>query len=79
MGRSSSYHTNTTGGHICGYHDGTLASFELVQDPVTFVLLFVAMDSCRESKVSKDTQYGERESTGKTYTALAIRPDGGIG
>jgi hypothetical protein len=48
MGRSSSYHTNTTGGHICGYHDGTLAGFELVQDPVTFILLFVTMDGCRE-------------------------------
>lgn len=38
-------HTDTTGGHIGGYHDGALAGLELVEDPVTLVLLFVTMDS----------------------------------
>ena len=37
-------HTNTTGSHISGNHDGTLAILEFLQDPVSFVLLFVSMD-----------------------------------
>jgi hypothetical protein len=38
-------HTNTTGSHVSGNHDGRLASLEFVQDPVTLVLRLVAMDS----------------------------------
>ena len=38
-------HTNTAGGYISSYHNRTLASLEFVQDPVAFILLFVAMDS----------------------------------
>jgi hypothetical protein len=37
-------HTNTTGSHIGGNHDGTLSSLELVQDPITLILLLVAMN-----------------------------------
>ena len=39
-------HTNTTGCHIGGNHDGTLAGLELVEYPVAFVLLLVAVNSC---------------------------------
>lgn len=39
-------HTNTTGSHISGHHDWALARLELVQDPVSFLLLFVTVDSC---------------------------------
>ena len=38
-------HTNTTGSYIRSHHDGTFASLELVQDPITLVLLFVAVNS----------------------------------
>jgi hypothetical protein len=38
-------HTDTTGGHVCGYHDGTLAGLELVQHPVTLSLLFITMNA----------------------------------
>jgi len=39
-------HTNTTRCHIGSNHDGALAGLELVQNPITFVLLFVAMNGC---------------------------------
>jgi len=39
-------HTNTTRCHIGSNHDGALAGFELVQNPITLVLLFVTMNSC---------------------------------
>jgi hypothetical protein len=38
-------HTNTTGCHVSSNHDWAVAGFELVKNPITFVLLFVAMDS----------------------------------
>ncbi len=37
-------HTNTTGGHISGNHDRTLARLELVQNPVALMLLLIAVD-----------------------------------
>lgn len=40
-------HTNTTGSHVGGHHDGALSSLELVQDPVTLVLLFVTVNGER--------------------------------
>jgi hypothetical protein len=43
--RGCRFHTNTTGGHVRGHHDGTLARFEFVQNPIPFVLLLIAMDS----------------------------------
>jgi hypothetical protein len=39
------YHTDTTRSHVGGHHDGTLARLELVQDPITLVLLLVTVDS----------------------------------
>lgn len=39
------HHTNTTGSHIGGNHDGAFSGLEFVQDPITFILLFVAVDS----------------------------------
>ena len=38
-------HTDTARSHISCNHDGTLASFEFVKDPVTLILLLVAVDS----------------------------------
>jgi hypothetical protein len=38
-------HTNTTGSHIGGNHDGALAGLELVENPVALLLLLVAVDS----------------------------------
>ena len=37
-------HTNATGSHISGHHNGTLSSLELVKNPISFVLLLVAMN-----------------------------------
>lgn len=37
-------HTNTTGGYISSHHDWTLSVLEFVQDPITFILLFVSVD-----------------------------------
>jgi hypothetical protein len=39
------YHTNTTTGHVGGDHDRALSSLELVQNPITLVLLLVSVDS----------------------------------
>jgi hypothetical protein len=39
-------HTNTTRSNVRGYHDRALVGLELVQDPVTLVLLLVAVNSC---------------------------------
>ena len=38
------YHTNATGSHIGGNHNGALSGLELVKNPVTLVLLLVAVD-----------------------------------
>ena len=38
-------HTNTAGSHISSNHDRALACFELIQDPIAFVLLFIAVNS----------------------------------
>lgn len=43
-GRGISYHTNTTRSHISGNHDGALSVLELVEDPVTLVLLLVTVN-----------------------------------
>lgn len=37
-------HTDTTGSHVSGNHDGALARLEFVQDPVALVLLLVTVD-----------------------------------
>lgn len=39
-----SFHTNTTRRDVRSNHDWALASLEFVQNPVTFVLLLVAMN-----------------------------------
>ena len=40
-------HTNTTRCHISSNHDWAVAGLELVEDPITFVLLLVAMNCCQ--------------------------------
>ena len=65
-------HTNTTGCHIRGNHDGTLAGLEFIEYPVALVLLFVAMNSW-------NCQYRSAKETGGTYKVQASRLDGGIG
>ncbi len=50
-------HTNTTGSHVGSHHDRALTSLELVEDPVTLVLLLVAVNRCEASvrkKVEKE-------------------------
>ena len=37
-------HTNTTGCHVGGNHDGTLAGLELVENPIALLLLLVAVN-----------------------------------
>jgi hypothetical protein len=37
-------HTDTTGRNVRGNHDGALAGLELVQDPVTLVLLLITVN-----------------------------------
>ena len=37
-------HTDTTGSHVGGNHDGALARLEFVQDPVALVLLLVTVN-----------------------------------
>lgn len=44
MGEGDFNHTNTTGSHIGGNHDGAFAGLKFVQDPIALVLLFIAMD-----------------------------------
>lgn len=44
-------HTDTTGSHVGGHHDGALSSLELVQDPVTLVLLLVTVDGQRRPAI----------------------------
>jgi len=39
-------HTDTTGGDVSGNHDGALSGLELVEDPITLILLLVTVDSC---------------------------------
>ena len=41
-----SVHTDTTGSNIRSNHDWALASLEFVENPITFVLLLVTMNSC---------------------------------
>ena len=43
-GRGDLILTNTTRGHICGHHDGGLCRLELVEDPVTLVLLLITVN-----------------------------------
>lgn len=40
-------HTNATRSHICSNHDWALASFELIENPITFVLLLVTVNSLK--------------------------------
>jgi hypothetical protein len=42
-------HTDTTGSHISGHHDGALALLEFVENPITFLLLLVTVNSCNEA------------------------------
>ena len=52
-------HTDATGGHVGGNHDGALARLEFVEDPVTLVLLLVAVDCCElDEHVSHMLLYG---------------------
>lgn len=44
MGVGVCNHTNTTRSHIGSNHDGALARLELVQNPITLVLLLVTVD-----------------------------------
>lgn len=69
------HHTNTTGSHISGNHDGALSGLEFVQDPVTLILLLVTVDSCEncQSMIWKVCWMGEKV----TYRVLAIHPGGG--
>ena len=69
-GRVVINHTNTTGCHVSSNHDWALASLELVQNPITFVLLFVAMDSFKTSITSIRLRY-----RGGTYRVLANHLD----
>ena len=48
-------HTDTTGSHIGGHHDGALALLELVQDPITFLLLLVTVDGWKASVSQKES------------------------
>ena len=41
-------HTDTTGSHVGGHHDGTLALLEFVQNPVALVLLFITVNGWNE-------------------------------
>jgi hypothetical protein len=63
-------HTNTTGCHVSGNHDWALAALELVQNPITFVLLFVAMDSFKTSITRIRLRYRQG-----TYIVLASHLD----
>ena len=65
------YHTNTTRCHISSNHDRALASFEFVQDPIAFVLLFVTVDGCR---ILGQKHFHEG---GKTYREQANHPGEG--
>lgn len=47
MCRSNRNHTDTTRSHVRGNHDGALARLELVQDPITLVLLLVTVNGCK--------------------------------
>ncbi len=58
MGR----HTDTTRRNVGGDHDGALASLELVQDPVTLVLLLVAVDGWRKLSATWDDTLRESGS-----------------
>jgi hypothetical protein len=71
-GRGAFDHTDTTGSHVGGHHNRALAGLKFVQNPITFILLFVAMDGF--SEVSFGTVM---EGLG-TYRVLAIHLDGGI-
>jgi len=48
-------HTNTTGSHISGHHDGALARLEFVQDPVTLALLLVTVDGYKKKVSTRRT------------------------
>lgn len=67
--------TNTTRSDVGRDHDGRLGSLELVEDPVTLVLLLVTVDGCEN--VSQGAE--DEEKNGTTYTARAIRPGEGNG
>lgn len=46
LGALGGTHTDTTRRDVGGDHDGALAGLELIQDPVTLVLLLVTVDGC---------------------------------
>lgn len=49
-------HTDTTGSHVGGNHDGALAHLELVEHPVALVLLLVAVNrKCGPAILAKET------------------------
>jgi hypothetical protein len=63
-------HTNTTRRHIRGHHDRAFTRLELVENPVTFVLLLVTMNRCMWlARYILDD--------GITYKGPASRPGGG--
>lgn len=41
-------HTDTPGSDIRSYHDRAFAGLKLIQNPVTFILLLVAMNGWKE-------------------------------
>lgn len=43
-GKKRCNHTDTTRSHVGGNHDGALAHFEFVENPITLVLLLVSVD-----------------------------------
>ena len=69
-----SLHTNTTRCDIRSNHDRALAALEFVQNPVTFVLLLVAMNCCARL-VQSNLVYTDSI---KTYKVPANHLDAGI-
>ena len=64
-------HTNTTGSHVGSHHDRALASLELVQHPVTLVLLLVAVNRCGTS-VRKTVERRNDKVEGLTECGPAV-------
>lgn len=69
-GISNCNHTDTTRCHVSSNHDWALAVFELLQDPIPLVLLFVAVNSYLNKSALEIES--DREEV-KTYTMQAIR------
>lgn len=82
-GKTMCNHTDTTRSYVSSNHDWALASLELVEDPVTLVLLLVSVDGCEYVLVKWEGFFSVKslrrtKETRETYRALASRPGGGI-